>query len=77
MNLLKITSMALLIGAAFMACNVDECYECTASDPNGVGTSVTDETCASELSQSDKAAFAAEFATQHNPAMYDIDCGDK
>ena len=77
MNILKISIVASAIGAVFMACNVDACYECTASDPNGVGTPVTDETCASELSQSDKAAFAAEFATQHDPSMYSIECADK
>ena len=77
-NKLKITVVALAIGAGFMACTQqEECYECTASDMNGQAASVSDETCAESLSESEKAAFAAAFAVQHNPTLYDINCADK
>ena len=77
-NKLKISVVALVIGAGFMACTQqEECYECTASDMNGQAASVSDETCAESLSTTDKAEFAAAFALQHNPTLYDINCADK
>lgn len=76
MKYLKIFSVALVIGSGASACT-SECYECTASDPNGQGTPVSDEICRNQLSSTEKTEFAAEFATQHNPAMYSISCVDK
>jgi len=77
-NTLKISVVALALGAAFVSCAEEEtCFKCTASDPNGVGTSVSDEMCKVSLSDTDRAEFEASFRTLHNPAMYNISCADK
>lgn len=78
MNFLKSSIVAIALGLVFMACNTSEvCYECTASDPNNVGTPVSDEICQDNLSESEKAAFYASFTSQHDPSMYDISCAEK
>lgn len=77
MNFLKIIFIAIVLGLAFAACTNNEvCYECTASDPNGVGTPVSNQTCDTELTQAEKDAFRAEFESQHNPASYTIQCSE-
>jgi hypothetical protein len=68
MNYLKSFLVAAFVGVSAASCTVNF-YECSASDPNGQGTPVTDETCAQNLSESDKTEFAASFAAQHNPAL--------
>ncbi|MGB0917506.1 MAG: hypothetical protein ACPGU4_07950 [Flavobacteriales bacterium] len=77
-NKLKISAVALMIGAGFMACSPqEECFECTASDMNGQAASMSDEICADNLSQDDKDAFRVTFTALHNPAAYNISCADK
>ncbi|MBL4587093.1 MAG: hypothetical protein JKX84_08580 [Flavobacteriales bacterium] len=78
MNYLKITSIAIVIGASAVACDTSqECYVCEASDPNGVGTSVTESLCEEEeLTLQDKETFETEFTAGHDTASYDIDCYD-
>lgn len=79
MKYLKILSVALAIGAIATACEVDadeNCYRCTASDPNGVGATVSDETCGDDLTADDKATFRASFEALHDPNSYTITCAD-
>jgi hypothetical protein len=76
MNYLKTFIVAAVVGLTAVSC-AEECYECTASDPNGQGTPVTEETFAQNLTGTDKTEFTASFTAQHNPAMYNITCQDK
>lgn len=75
MNYLKILSMALIIGLTFWACNTQECYECTASDINGIGTDMVDEICQkNEVSDSEALIFKTQFESLHDPVSYEIEC---
>lgn len=77
MNFLKALIVAAIAGVSLMACTVEEnqqCFECTATDPNGQGTPVSDEVCADALTLTQQADFQTAFEAQHNPAMYDINC---
>lgn len=77
MNTLKTSIIALLIGAGAVACQVEEnqeCYTCTATDPNGQGNPVSENVCRELLSSDDIATFEAEFTAQHDPTLYDIEC---
>jgi hypothetical protein len=76
MNYLKVLATVIVTGVSVSACTT-ECYECTASDPNGQGATVSDEVCKQNLNDSDRDEFEASFSAIHNPALYNITCNDK
>ena len=75
MNFLKIVSVGLVIGLSLLACKPEECYECIASDKNGIGDPVSDEICdKDDLPLFEKTNFRDNFETQHDTVFYDIIC---